>query len=316
MKSTPFLLSTLFFFLSVVGSSAQEKNAKAFMPDLVLCGKKHDSLFHIRKNNLDWEWPLDGPVRDIQPQPAYENYLVTGGSLKVSLLRKVWKGCKAFWDWKDMEGVSIVSAVVADWDEKDRATLVLAADAAKPRLFLAEAKGHDPKVRWEFKLPAPPLRVHLCTDTGNFLVVLADSTVEEVLFQEDKVVMTLGKAEGLQRPLDAVRDPWADTYVANGGSGNILCFGPKRKVRWKTHLPFAPGKPEDMALSLYRKAGKRLLMASVHFSGANSTTAQDVIYVLNTETGGVLAWSDKTEKGGYPSFTKAVPDRAEYIKKQ
>lgn len=293
------------------GTGSAGENSKTFLPDLVLCGKKHDSLFHIRKNNLDWEWPLDGPVRDIQPQPAYENYLVTGGSLKVSLLRKVWKGCKVLWDWKDMEGVSIVSAVVADWDERDKPTLVLAADAVAPRLFLAEAKGHDPKVRWEFKLPAAPLRVHLCTDTGNFLVVLADSTVEEVLFQEDKVVMTLGKAEGLQRPLDAVRDPWANTYVADAASGDILCFGPKRQVLWKTHLPFAPGRPETMALSLYRKAGKRLLMASVHFSDGNS-----VIYVLNTETGGVLAWSDKTEKGGYPSFTKAVPDRAEYIKKQ
>lgn len=298
------------------GTDEKPGPARTFLPDLVLCGKKHDSLFHIRKNKLDWEWPLDGPVLDVQPQPAYEHYLVTGGSAKVSLLRKVWKGCKVFWDWKDMEGVSIVSAVVADWDERDNPTLVLAADAATPRLFLAEAKGHDAKVRWEFKLPAVPLRVHLCTDTGNFLVVLADSTVQEVLFQEDKVVMALGHAEGLQRVLDAVRDPWANTYVADAASGDVLCFGPKRQVLWKTHLPFAPGKPEAAALSLYRKAGKRLLMASVHFSGGNSTTAQDVIYALNTETGGVLAWSDKTEKGGYPNFTKCVPDRAEYLKKQ
>jgi hypothetical protein len=303
---------------SSLWAGADEKlaPAKTFLPDLVLCGKKHDSLFHIRKNQLDWEWPLDGPVRDVQPQPAYEHYLVTGGSGKVSLVRRVWKGCKVFWDWEDMEGVSIVSAVVADWDERDNPTLVLAADAAAPRLLLGEAKGHEPKIRWEFKLPAVPLRVHLCTDTGNFLVVLADSTVEEVLFQEDKVVMTLGKAEGLQRALDAVRDPWANTYVADAASGDIVCFGPKRQVLWKTHLPFAPDRPEAMALSLYRKAGKRLLMASVHFSGGNSITAQDVVYALNTETGGVLAWSDKTEKGGYPSFTKAAPDRAEYLKKQ
>jgi hypothetical protein len=41
-----------------------------------------------------------------------------------------------------------------------------------------------------------------------------------------------------------------------------------------------------------------------------------VVYVLNTETGGVLTWSEKDEKGGYPSFIKAAPDRAEYMKKQ
>ncbi|HVZ79877.1 MAG TPA: hypothetical protein VHE12_03650 [bacterium] len=313
-------MALVFLAFSVLGAGEPVKTpvdpAGKFLPDLVLCGKKHDGLIHVRKEKVDWDWALDGPVLDVQPQPAYETYLVTGGSGKVSLVRKVWKGCKVLWDWSALSGVSVVSAVVADWDEKDKPTLVLGADASGPRLFLADARAHETKVRWSYKLPAAPLRVHLCTDNGNFLVTLGDGTVQELHFQEDKVVMTLGQGDGLQKPLDAVRDPWANTYVADAGRGDVLCFDPKRKVLWTVHLPFAPGKPEAMALSLYRKMEKRMLMASVHFSGGNSETAQDVIYVINTATGGVLAWSDKTEKGGYPSFTKAVPDRAEYLKKQ
>ncbi len=288
---------------------------QTFLPDLIILGKKHDSLYHVRKNKLDWEFPMEGPLKDIQPQPHYETYLVTGASQKVSLVRKVWKGCKTLWDWSGLEGASIESAVVADWDEKDEPILILAADSTPPRLFLADARTKAPKIRWSFPLPAAPRRVHLCTDTGNFLVTLKDSTVEEVLFQEDKVVMTLGKGDGLQDAKDAVRDPWANTYVADSGTGNILCFGPKRQVVWRTHLPFAPGKPEEMALSLYRKSSKRLLMASVHFNGGKAT-AQNVVYVINTETGGVLAWSEKDWKGSYPAFLKAAPDRAEYLKKQ
>lgn len=209
----------------------------------------------------------------------------------------------------------VESAVVADWDEKDKPALILAADSLNQRLFLADAKSNDPKIRWEYKLPAPPRRVHLCTDSGNFLVTLHDSTVEEIFFQEDKVVMTLGKTEGLLDARDAVRDPWANTYVADAGQGDILSFGPKRQLNWKTHLPFAPGSFEEMSLALFRKSGKRLLLAAVHFLGEGSA-ALNVVYVLNTETGKVLAWNDQDEKGGYPAFFKAIPDKAEYFKKQ
>ncbi len=297
--------------------SAAETKApvKPLLPDLVLCGKKHNSLFHIRHSKMDWDDPLDGPLKDVQPQPQAGYYLVTGASPQVSLIRKVWKGCKTIWDWTDLEGVAVESAVVADWDEKDNPTLVLAADSLNQRLFLADAKSKDPKIRWEYKLTAPPRRVHLCTDSGNFLVTLKDSTVEEIHFQEDKVVLTLGASDGLKDARDAVRDPWANTYVADAAQGDIFSFGPKQQLNWKTHLPFAPGAFEEMSLALFRKSGKRLLLAAVHFSGAGDV-ARNVVYVLNTETGNVLAWNDHDEKGGYPAFFKAMPDKAEYYKKQ
>jgi hypothetical protein len=313
-----FLFLSFLLFLGFPPSLMAQTKApavKSFIPDLVLCGKKHNSLFHVRKGKMDWDDPFDGPLKDVQPQPQAGTYLVTGGSQQVSLIRKIWKGCKTIWDWSDLEGIAVESAVVADWDEKDNPTLILAADSLNQRLFLADAKSKDPQIRWDFKLPAPPRRVHLCTNSGNFLVTLKDSTVEEVFFQEDKVVWTLGAADGLKDARDAVRDPWANTYVADAAQGDILSFGPKKQLNWKTHLPFAPGRFEEMSLALFRKSGKRLLLAAVHFSG-EGPTAQNVVYVLSTETGNVLAWNDHDEKGGYPAFFKAVPDRVEYYKKQ
>jgi len=274
---------------------------------------KHNTLTCVRHDKAYWDYDFDAPLKDLESLPGY--YLVTGGSQQVSLLKKEWKGCTPLWDWSDFSGISVESAVVADWDERDKPSLILAADSAAPKLFLADAKGKDPKVRWEYKLTAAPLKVHLCTDTGNFLVILKDSTVEEVFFQQDKVIWQLGKADGLANIRDAVRDPWANTYVADAATGDIFCFGPQKQLSWKTHLPFAPGAFEEMSLALFRDNHKRMVMAAVHFAG-NGKEARNVIYLLNAETGKVAAWNDHDDKGGYPSFLKAVPDKAEYFKKQ
>ncbi len=292
---------------------AEEPAAMADFPTVVLCGKKHDKIFCVRHGKAYWDRAFDGPLKDLQSLPGY--YLVTGGPQQVSLLKKEWKGYTPVWDWSDLPGISVESAVVADWDERDNPALILAADSLNQRIFLADAKARNPKIRWEYKLTAPPVRVHLCTDSGNFLVVLGDSTVEEVFFQEDKVIWRLGKADGLLDIRDAVRDPWANTYVADAAAGDVLCYGPQRQLNWKTHLPFAPGPFEDMSLSLFRENHKRMVMAAVHFSGTGPES-RNVIYVLSAETGKVTAWNDHDDKGGYPDFTKAVPDQAEYYKKQ
>ncbi|HTC19889.1 MAG TPA: hypothetical protein VK859_03520, partial [bacterium] len=59
------------FSLLLAFGFAQEKApaAKSFLPDLVLCGKKHNSLFHIRHGKMDWDEAFDGPLKDVQPQP-------------------------------------------------------------------------------------------------------------------------------------------------------------------------------------------------------------------------------------------------------
>ncbi len=296
-------------------AAAQTAVPKAQLPNLILCEKNKDVIAHVAHGKIDWDYTLDGPLKDIQSQPLTGRYLVTGGTRQVFLIRKVWKGCRVLWDWVKLKDVSVQSAVAADWDLQGNPSLILAADTQNQRLFLAEAKSNGIKIRWEYPLPAAPRRVHLCTDSGNFLVTLKDSTVEEIYFQEDKVAWRVGREDGLKDAVDAVRDPWANTYVADAAGGDVLCFTPSKQAAWKTHLPFASGVLQDMALSLFRKNGKRLLLVSVHFSGKGEV-AQDVLYVLNPETGKVLAWSDRLEKGGYPAFFKVVPDKAEYYKKQ
>jgi hypothetical protein len=279
-----------------------------------LCGKTKSVISHVSHGKIDWDYTLDGPLKDIQAQPdGY--FLVTGGSKQVFLLRKVWKGCRTIWDWSKLDAGSVESAVAVDWDPEGHPSLVLAADSKAPRLFLAEAKSNGIKIRWEYKLTAAPRMVHVCPDSGNFLVVLKDSHVDEVFFQEDKIVWSLGPEDGLKDIRDAVRDPWARTYAADASDGSIECFDPHKNKLWKTHLPLAPSAVQDMALSLLRKNGKRMVMASVHFSGEGSE-ARNVLYLLNSETGKVLAWSDRLEKGGYPPFFKAVPDTASYYQKQ
>jgi hypothetical protein len=306
----------LFLLAPVVPALAQKSSppAKSFFPPLLLCGKKN-TLSHATHGKVDWDYELDGPLLDIQPQPS-GYFLVTGGTGHVSLLRKVWKGCRVLWDWRHLDDLSVVSAVGADWDTDGNPSLVLAADVQNQRLFLAEAKSKNIKIRWEYKLPAPPLRVHLCPDTGNFLVTMKGSLIQEIQFQEDKVAWSLGPEAGLVDARDAVRGPWANTFVADAKDGAVLSFSPHQKLNWKTILPFAPSHPlEGMTLSLFKKNGKRIVMVSAHFS-RSGPVAKDVIYLLNAETGKVMAWSDRLEKGGYPSLTKAAPDLAVYQKKQ
>jgi hypothetical protein len=103
--------------------------------------------------------------------------------------------------------------------------------------------------------------------------------------------------------------------VADAKGGDIFCFGPHGQLNWKTHLPIEPGEVQDMALSLFRKSGKRLVLASVHFTGT-AQMARNILYVLNSENGKVKTVSDRLEKNGYPDFFKVMPDQAEYYKKQ
>ncbi len=299
----------LFLAVGVCWSKTSTK-PKVTFPSLILYEKNKNIVAHESKGVIDWEYTADGPLKDVQPQPnGY--FLVTGGSKKVFLLRKVSKGCRVIWDWSGMDSAAIESAVAVDWDLTGNPSLILAADSKTNRLFLAEAKSDQVKTRWEYKLTAPPRKVHVCPDTGNFLVVLRDSTVEEIQFQEDKVVWAIGKINKFKNIQDAIRDPWARTYVADAGSGSIICLEPGQNRAWETHLPFAPGSFEEISLSLLRQGSRRMVLASVRFSGD-----RNILYLLNSETGKVVAWKDRLEKGSYPTFLKAVPDKAAYYQKQ
>ncbi len=306
-------LRSLMLLLALGLTTFSEAAGKASipLPSLLLCESGKAAIAHVVHNQVDWTYDLDGPLKDVQPEPD-DTFLVAGGTKQVSLVKRVWKSFRVIWDWGKVNTGTIESAAAADWDTNGHPTLVVAADSKNPRLFLAEARSNGVKIRWEYKLPVAPRLVHLCPDSGNFLVILKDSTVKEIYFQEDKEVWSLGKADGFKDIRDLVRDPWARTYVADAAKGSITCLDPHKKTLWETHLPLAPGAFQDMALSLFRKHNKRLLLASVHFADNRG----DVVYLLNTETGKVLQWSDRTAKGPYPHFFKATLNEAFYYQKQ
>jgi hypothetical protein len=308
---------TLTFFCLFLTAPNWAENSKSSIPipSLLLCEKNKNAVAHVVHSQIDWSYELDGPLKDVQPQPD-GSFLVAGGTKQVSLVRRVWKSFQVVWDWRKLDAGTVESAVTANWDPDDgHPALILAADSKNNRLFLADARSYQVKIRWEYKLPSAPRTVHLCPDSGNFLVILKNSEVEEIDYQNDKEIWSLGRADGFKDIRDTVRDPWARTYVADAVKGSITCLDPHKKSVWETHLPFAPGTFQEMALSLFRKNNKRLLLASVHFAGKDSKTG-NVVYLLNTETGKVLNWSDRLEKGFYPDFFKATLNQAFYYQKQ
>ncbi len=307
-------LALVLFSLFLTAPARAETSSKIPIPSLLLCEKNKNSVAHVVHNKVDWSYELDGPLKDVQPQPD-GTMLVAGGTKQVSLVRRYWKTFQVVWDWGLLNTGVVESAVAAAWEADGHPALILAADSQNNRLFLAEARTHEVKIRWEYKLPSAPRTVHLCPDSGNFLVILKNSEVEEIDYQNDKQVWSLGKDNGFKDIRDIVRDPWARTYVADAVKGSITCLDPHKKSVWETHLPFAPGTFQDMALSLFRKNNKRLLLVSVHFTGDNHTTG-NVVYLLNTETGKILNWSDRLEKGFYPDFFKVTLNQAFYYQKQ
>lgn len=310
------LLCALCVFV-VQFAAAQETEDKGMSdpnwPAILVMGRE-GGLIWSTFGKVDQEAEVAGPLLDVQPQYLNEHYLLVGGESQVALVKKVWKGVQPVWDWKAMEGVSIVSAVATNWEQDDRPSLVLAADAATPRIFLAEAKAR-PKVKWEYKLPAKPLSVRVCPDTGNFLVTMEGSLIQEVFFEEDKVVWSIGPEEGLKDARSAIRGPWAKTYVADASDGMIYAFNPRKDLFWKVKLPFIPSLPMgEVHLSLFKKKPKRILMVSVRFG--NSRSSKKAVYLLNADTGKVLSWRDHMDKGEYPDFLRVLPDLAVYQKKQ
>ena len=311
----PLCFCGLFVSLLLSPLNAQEPSKpKNYFPAMLFCGKKHNELVHVTSHGKrDWDWALDGPLYDVQTQPS-GYFLVTGGTKKVALVRKVWKGCRTIWDWSELDGIAPESAVAVDWDQEGNPSLVVAADTAHSRLIMAEGKSIGTKIRWEYKLPSPPLLVRVCPDSNNLLVLLQDSTVEEVQYQEDKIIWSIGPADGLKDIAAAARGPWGQTYVADRTDGDILCFDPHKNKVWQTHLPFAPEHSfETASLSVFKKQGKRMVLVFAHYPGSGST-ARDIIYLLNAETGKLVGWNSSTDKGGYPSSLKAVPDISSHLK--
>jgi len=301
-----FILSFLFPPLSFAASSLKEEG---LFPAMILCQKGPDALFRVKGKKAGQEYACDGPILDVQAQ-ASGRILVAGGSPKVFLLKPSARGYRKVWEWKALKGFQPASATAADWDLDGLPSLILVADKAKNRIFLAEARTHGVKIRWEYRLPSEPLSARLCPDTGNFLVACADSTVREIFFQKDREVWRVGKEEGLTQVLDAVRSPGGETFVAEASGGRIFCFSRDKKMLWKTSLPDLPGgKTETLFLSLYRVKGKGMLLASGSSGGKN------FIDVVDEGSGQVLGGEEALLKRG-ALLRRAVPAGPAYLERR
>ncbi len=304
----------MYLFFSAYGVWAgNEKKIPAF-PSLMLCTQR-GHVAHILHNKIDWEYDGDGQAKEIQAQPAEGRVLVAGGPRQAYLLRKVDSGLRVVWDWSGLEGVSIVSAAAADWNLRREPSLVLAADVLGKRLILAEAKSTGVKIRWQYALTAPPLKVRLCPDSGNFLVLLADGTLEEILFQEDKLAWQWSPDSGFSPILDDLRGPSGNTFAIQS-DGTVFCLRLDKTMAWKAQLPFqSAGRKLNRAnLSLFKKYGRRWLMVSAHdLQGPGAT---DLLYLLDAESGKVVDFSDHLGKEAFPPFISAVPDEPSYYRKE
>ena len=277
----------------------------SFFPDMLLCEQNPNRLSLVTRSGKDeWTFPLDGPVFDAQSEPSGD-WLVAGGKGKVFFLhhtmgKKPWISA---WDWGVLDTAPPVSAVAVDWDLNGRPTLVLAADAVKNRIFLADAKGESPKIRWEFALPFPPRSARVCPDSGNFLVTM-DSTVEEVDFQQAKVLWALGASAGVTQATDAARSPDSNTFVIDG-LGRVSAYDVDQHLLWQTFLDPSASQWKNTTLSLFEAREEiRLLVSGDAKTGRGR---QSQIWVLDSKNGKILASSDPSKKSSASLILRAVP---------
>jgi hypothetical protein len=228
--------------------------------------------------------------------------LLAGGTAGVFLLKETKGTWRETWNWETLgfQSGDMAAAVAAERDPYGRVDLVLAAEPGKKRIFLAEARSHEVKIRWEFPLALPPRRVRLCPDTGNFLVLSSDSPqskvwrLEEVDFRKDKSVWGFGSASGSLHLADAIRLKNGWTVVSDLASARVAAFDRKGKKVWvQTLIPSLVGPLEKFPLAVERtKTGAFLLAAP---SESNGST---YVFRLKPSTGEIVGqWSAAPGQG-------------------
>lgn len=268
---------------------------------MLLCEQSPNRLSLVtRTGKEEWIFPLDGPAFDAQSEPSGD-WLVAGGKGKVFLLhhtmgKKPWISA---WDWNELDTDPPVSAVAVDWDLNGKPTLVLAADAVKNRIFLADAKGDAPKIRWEFALSQAPRSARVCPDSGNFLVTM-DSKIEEVDFQKAKVIWALE----MDQAADAARSPDSDTYVVDN-RGRVSAYDVDQHLLWQTFLNPAASQWKDTSLSLFEVREEIRVLVSGNAQTKRGRESQ--VWVLDSKNGKILAPGGQSPGRFSSPIIRAVP---------
>lgn len=184
----------------------------------------------------DWNYASSDPLLGVEAEPD-GSLLFAGGPHGAFLLKLKDKAWSVKWDWKSLgfRPGDLTSVTAAEKDPYGRVTLVLAAEGARKRVFLAEARSRQVKARWEYRLSLTPRRVRLCPDNGNFLVLSTEGNawrLEEIDFRAGKTVWGFGAARGGLMPYDALRLKSGLTVLSDLHGGKVAAFNRQGKVVW------------------------------------------------------------------------------------
>jgi hypothetical protein len=248
-----------------------------------------------------WAWMAPAELRSVEVQPD-GRLLFAGGPFGVMALKEVKGLYQVEWDWESLglQAGDIAYAVAAERDPYGRPNLILAAQPDKKRVFLAEARSRQVKIRWQYALSLPPRVVRLCPDTGVFLVLSSAEVggapwrLEEVDFRQDKTVWGFGDGQGSLRPLDALRLKNGWTLLSDAASGRLAAFDRGGKMVWVQTLATAPALPlRQCPIALERRGTRGSVLVAP--TGADGKTQW---VRVATETGKVLERWTSVPQGG------------------
>jgi hypothetical protein len=274
-------------------------------------GVTADSLLRIGEEGaLQLEQSLPGGSTSLELQPD-GSLLVSGGPQGVCLLRFTKGDWREAWNWKTLGFGSgdITSAVAADRDPDGRVSLVLAAQPGKNRIFLAEARSHQVKVRWEFRTDLPPRRAGICPDTKNFWVLSGEAAeggawrLEEVEFKKEKVVWALDITAAAMQPYDVLWSREGKILISDPATASVAAFDRKQTRLWQS-APLGAAPVSFFPLSW---AGRQKGAGCLVSYAGGPTGSPNRVVVLDAEsgdeTGFVESLSRKGQASDLPAFT-------------
>ncbi len=265
---------------------------------------------------LEWEHPLPGGASSLEYEPD-GSLLASGGPEGVCLLAFSKGDWREIWNWKALGfgPGEITSAVAADRDPNGRVSLVLAAQPGQNRIFLAEARSHQVKVRWEYHTDLPPRRAGVCPDTKNFWVLSSEAIeggawrLDEVDFKAEKVVWSLDITAATMRPYEVLWTREGKILLSDPSTASVAAFDRKQTRLWQSS-PLGAAPVSHLPMSLAgRQAGAGILVA---YGGGPEGSPHRVV-LLDRETGdetGSLEFIARSgETTSLPDFTAlaAIP---------
>lgn len=310
------LIHKILFLWLALGASfglvAPAMAAEAFPEAFSLHGYEVKCLWDAK----GWTWMAPDRLFSVEAQTD-GRILLAGGPFGVFLLKEEKGSWRQEWDWEflGLKNGDVVCAVAAERNPYGRVNLVLAAEPGKKRIFLAEARSHEVKIRWQHTFLLPPRVVRLCPDTGNFLVLSYEEgtsgasiaqtwRLEEMDFRLDKTVWGFGGGAGTLRPADVLRLKNGWTILSDLASGRLAAFDRKGKKIWVQGLVAPESAPlKRFPLALERKGAKGTVLAAL--TGVDGTTQW---VRVATATGKVLGRWTSAPQGGVEAPIPATDD--------